>query len=281
MKKHFLFLFAAAMLLSACKEIAPAVTGSMGGDNTENPVEDQLRQVIIEEFTGVRCVQCPAGSATIQDLLGQHGERLVAVSIHAGGFSPPYPASEYDFRTAEGDQLINYLDPPFSFPSAVVNRKLYPGQTDRQLDQGDWAGFIASELAIAPKVRINIEPDFASSSRELKAKVTLYVDEAITDPDVRLSLMITESDIKDLQLVPSSSTPIPDYTHRHVLRGMLTNYDGDQLTETLSDGSVIEKSFSFTMPADWDENHCEIVAVVSLAGTNKDVLQAHQVHVVE
>lgn len=281
MKKHILLFAAAIFLLSACEEIEPKVTGSMGGEVIESPVEDQQRQVIIEEFTGVRCVQCPAGSAFIQDLLGQHGERLVAVSIHAGDFSNPYSGNQYDFRTDEGDQLISYLDEPFGFPSAVVNRKLYDGQFDLQLGQGDWAGYIASELAIAPKVRINIEPEFDAGSRELKVDVSLYVDEAITDPDVRLSIMITEGDIQDWQLTPASSTPQVDYNHQHVLRGMLTNYDGDAITESLSAGAIIEQSFTFTMPDEWKEEHCEIVAVVSLNGASKEVLQAHQVHVIE
>lgn len=279
MKKYILLLVSAISLFSACEEISPEVTGAKDGEVIISPVEDQKRQAIIEEFTGVKCVQCPAGSATIQDLLAIHSEQLVAVSIHAGGFSPPYPSSLYDFRTDEGNQLINYLGQPIGFPSAVVNRKLFQNQFDLQLDQGDWAGFIASELEIAPKVRINIEPEFDAGSRELNAKVTLYVDEAISDPDVRLSIMITESEIQDLQITPNG--PVVDYTHRHVLRDMLTNYDGDRITETLSAGAIIEKDFSFTMPAGWKEENCEIVAFVSLEGASKDVLQAHQVHVIE
>ena len=81
MKKHILLLAAAIFALTACDEVPPKVTGSMGGGVIESPVEDQLRQVIIEEFTGVRCVNCPAGSSAIQDLLAIHGERLVAVSM--------------------------------------------------------------------------------------------------------------------------------------------------------------------------------------------------------
>lgn len=280
MKKYILFLASIMLLLSACDEIPPKVTGSMGPVEP-NPVEDQQRQVIIEEFTGVRCVQCPAGSAFIQDLLGIHGDRLVAVSIHAGDFSPPYSNSLYDFRTPEGDQLLTYLDEPFGYPSASVDRKLFPGKSRLQLGQGDWAGFIASELELPPTVRINIEPTFDAGTRKLKADVTLYVDQAITAPDVRLSIMLTESEIHDLQIKPGSSTPVPDYTHRHVLRHMLTNYAGDPINESLTQGAEITKSFSYTFPDDWKEENCEIVAIVSLAGSSKEVLQAHQVHVIE
>ncbi|MBI1224429.1 MAG: Omp28-related outer membrane protein [Bacteroidetes bacterium] len=281
MKKYILFLAIAMFSLNACDEIPPKVTGSMGGPVEPNPVEDQKRQVIIEEFTGVRCVQCPAGSAFIQDLLAIHGEQLVAVSIHAGDFSPPYSASQYDFRTEEGDQLLSYLNEPFGYPSASVDRKLFPGKSSLQLGQGDWAGSIASELEIAPKVRIAIEPSFDAGTRKLTADVTLYIDQAISDADVRLSIMLTESEIHDLQLKPGSSSPVPDYTHRHVLRDMLTSYSGDPITETLSQGAEISKSYNFTMPAEWKEENVEIVAIVSLAGASKEVLQAHQVHVVE
>ena len=281
MKKQIFFLAVAIFSFNACEEIPPKVTGASGDNNVVNPVSDQKRQVLIEEFTGVRCVQCPGGAALIQDLLAGNGEQLIAVSIHAGDFTTPYAASAYDFRTPEGDQLISYLDEPFGFPSSVVNRKLYPGQFDLQLGQGDWAGYIASEKEIPPKVRINIAPTYNAGTRAMTAEVTLYVDEAITDPDVRLSIMLTESDIHDLQITPTSSTPIPDYTHRHAMRKMLTNFSGDPITESLTLGAEIKKTFNFTLPAGWKEENCEIVAIVSLAGTSKEVLQAHQVHVIE
>jgi hypothetical protein len=279
MKKHFLFLFAAAMLFSACDEVSPIVTGSMGDNTGGGPVEDQLRQVLIEEFTGVRCVQCPGGAIAIEELLGIHAEQLVAVSIHAGDFSFPYNDSQYDFRTNEGNQIINYLEKPAGYPSAVVNRKKFEGQFNLQLNQGDWAGSIASELAVAPKVRINIEPDYDPASRQLIANVALFVDEAITDPDVHLSIMITESGIVDKQITPAGINTA--YVHKHALRGMLTNWDGDPITESLTPGAEIEKQYTFTLPEAWVPENCEIVAFVSLAGTTKDVLQAHQVHLVE
>lgn len=283
MKKYILLLFTAILFFSACEEIPPKVTGSMGGGTGGggSNVEDQLRNVIVEEFTGVRCVNCPAGSALIADLLASHGERLIAVSIHAGEFSNPYSASLYDFRTPDGNQLLSYLGEPFGYPTAVVNRKLFSGQFDLQLGSGDWAGYVVSEKEIAPKVRIDIEPTFNPTSRSLSVKVSLYVDEAITEPNVRLSLLLTENGIKDLQLTPSSSTPQADYSHKHVLRDFISNYDGDPIGEPLYVGAVVVKNFNYTLPADWKEDNCRLIAMVGLSGASKDVLQAYEVHVVE
>ena len=278
---RIVFFVFAIFLFPACEEISPVVTGSMGQVDPGPDLDNQKRQILIEEFTGVKCVNCPAGSQEIEVLLSIHQSQLVAVSIHAGEFSPPYQTSNYDFRTPEGNNILSYLGEPFGYPTAVINRRQFDGQFDLQLGKGEWAGYIAEEKAIPPKVRIGIEPDFNGANRNLQIKVTMLVDETITDPEVRLSVMITESGIQDLQLTPASAEPKADYIHKHVLRGMVTNYDGVPVTETLVEGTEIFKTFNFTLPETWKEENCEIVAFVSLAGAEKDVLQAQQVHVVE
>lgn len=282
MKKLFLLSILSALLFAACEEIPPTVTGSMGGNNNGGGgAQDQQRQVLIEEFTGVRCVQCPAGSLLIEDLLAANSPNLVAISIHAGEFAPPYSESKFDFQTPEGNQILSYLGEPFGFPSAVVNRKKFDGQFDLQLGQGEWAGYIAAERAVPPKVRIDISPEYDPATREVKIDVTLFVDEAISDPDVKLSVMFTETGIKDLQLTPEAADPKPDYTHKHALRGMATSYDGNPITEPLTLGAEIKQSFAYTLPAEWVAENCHIVAFVSLGGSAKDVLQAHEVPVSE
>ena len=280
MKRQIFLLALAALSFAACEEIAPPVTGYMGpvGPGPDD-VAGQQRQVLIEEFTGVRCVNCPAGSAAIEDLAAVHDAQLIAVSIHAGEFSPPYAESNYDFHTPEGDQILSYLGEPFGYPTAVVNRQLFDGEFDLQLGQSQWAGFIVQEKAIPPKVKLAIKPVFNAAKRALGVDVTLFVQEDISSTDVRLSIMITESGIQDVQLTPSGKDA--SYTHKHVLRGMMTNYGGDPITETLSGGAEIAKTYTMTLPVGWDENHCDVIAFVSLAGENKYVLQAHKVAVVE
>ncbi len=279
MKRKVLFSALLALSFAACEEIAPPVTGAMGSTGPGPDITNQKRQVLVEEFTGVRCVNCPAGSAAIEDLTAVHGVQLVAVSIHSGEFSPPYSDSNYDFRTPEGDLILSYLGEPFGYPTAVVNRRLFDGEFDVQLGQSQWAGFIAEEKAIPPKVKIAIKPDFNTTSRNLDVDVTLFVQEDITGPDVRLSVMVTESGIQDVQLTPAGKDA--NYIHKHVLRGMMTNFDGNPVTGSLSTGAEILKTYSMTLPGEWDENRCDVVAFVSLAGESKDVLQAHKVGVVE
>ena len=272
-----LFVFLGLLLSSfpSCEEIPPVIPSGQNNPDTAIDVSQQKRQVLIEEFTGVRCVNCPAGSAEIQDLLLVYGEQLVAISIHAGEYSPPLPESMYDFRTEEGDQLINFLGAPFGYPSAAVNRKLFDGEFSVQLSKAKWAGYIAQEAAEDPRVKIGIETTYSDSDRSLEVKVTLYPQEDLSAEDLRLSVAITEDGIIDYQVTPDGE--VPDYEHRHVLRDMLTAYDGDPITEALLSGSSPVFTYSFQVPADWNEEHCHVIAFVSKAGADKDVLQVHQV----
>lgn len=282
MMRHSLFyLSLSALLFSACMEVSPIITGSgNGGGSGPTSPANQFRQVLIEEFTGVGCVKCPAGSAIIKDLIGIHGEQLIAVSIHSSGnFSVPRPQNQYDFRTTEGDALNNYLGGPLGFPSAVINRKPFGGGFNLQVGRNEWAGHIDEEKAITPKVKLDIETEFDEATRNAAIDVTIFVEETITEPDVNLSLIFTEDDIVDFQ--DSDNGPILDYHHEHVLRGMATPYDGQPLTEDLTVGEKITKSFNYQIPVEWKQNKVNVIAVVSLTGARKDVLQAHKVHLVE
>ena len=279
MKRNLLFLLL-ALLFAACSEIPPVITPFKGEPaDTSSNVENQQRQVLIEEFTGVRCVQCPAGSAEIETLLAIHGERLVAVSIHAGDFSPPFPQSLYDFRTPEGTALINFLGPPIAYPSAVVNRRKFEGKNTLILGRNDWAGFIEQEKALPPKVKIALEPKFNADTRKLDLEIKLYPQEDILDPDIRISVMLSESGIVDYQEAPSGR--LSDYVHKHVLRKSVTSSLGDIVAETMASGTIVTKNYSYTLPENWNAEKMKAIAFVHLGGDVKDVLQAIEVSVVK
>jgi hypothetical protein len=262
------------LCLTACEEIPPVINPTGDGDPVFNtPVDEQKRQVLVEEFSGVKCVNCPAGSDAIQVLAGIYGEQLVAVSIHAGFFSTPYPENRYDFQTQNGYALLDYLGQPLGFPTAVINRRQFAGQDALQLNQREWAGAVAAELETPPKVKIDIQNTFDAGDRLLQVAVDLYLQERINEEDVRLSVLVMEDNIQDFQLTPAGK--VGNYNHRHVFREMLTDFRGLQLTEPLLPGEKISKSFQMILPAEWVVENCTVVAFVNLNGERKEVLQAH------
>jgi len=97
MYKQFLII-AFFCFLMACQErrdIQPVVPG---GD----------RIVLLEEFTGKGCTNCPKGSREIENLLAIYDSNLVVVSIHAGFFANPdfFDLGQYDLRTEEGENIF-------------------------------------------------------------------------------------------------------------------------------------------------------------------------------
>jgi hypothetical protein len=278
MIRFMLFFLIATFAFSACDEISPEINPVMG--DFEDPdtllnVDSQKRQVLIEEFTGVRCVQCPGGAAIIEDLLAIHGDQLVAVALHAGEWAPPFNESLYDFQTEDGDLVLNFLGEPIGYPSAVVNRKLFDGEFDLQLGKNQWAGFIALEAAEEPKVKIALQIEYDGTGRTLETDVTLFVQEDILEPDVRLSVLITEDNIIDMQETPEGKKA--DYKHKHVLRDYISDYAGDPITSALVTGTEIKESFTTTLKEDWVVDNINVVAFVHVAGDTKEVLQAAEV----
>ncbi|MBK7476811.1 MAG: Omp28-related outer membrane protein [Haliscomenobacter sp.] len=259
--------------LFGCTEIGPVITslepGSPGSGGQSAP-----QMVLIEEFSGVRCVNCPAGSAELEQLAKIYPGRLVVVSIHAGFFSNPYAENRYDFRTAEGNNLINLLGQPLGYPSAVINRKKFEGETDLQLSRTQWAGFIAQELNKTSTVDLKVTSTFNAGTRELRADVDVKRLDNLADPGtLRLSVFLTENDIQDTQLTPEGKKD--DYLHRHVLRKALTPFDGAPVGgELTAVGVSVRRSFVFTMPQGWRPEACMLVAAVHRSGDSWEVLQA-------
>lgn len=276
MKKLSILLVFFAIVMFSCEEIVA-------------PIDLELRytgrRVIVEEFTGVQCVNCPEGSKRLQELDSLHGEYLIPISIHAGSFSEPYNnESLYDFRVPQGENLeSNLLGPVQGFPAATVNRRVFPDESELPIVKNKWAGYIVQELLKTPELEVDITNDYDATTRQLEIEVELDFAVAITEP-LGISIMILEDDIKDYQLTKESNLypggKNPNYNHKYVLRTMLTDYTGDAISSTKTkQGSKPTFNYTFTLPTEWNSAKCEVVAFVSHKGDKLDVLQANAVDV--
>lgn len=256
---------------------------TFGCDEIVAPIDLQItptgRRVLVEEFTGVRCVNCPEGSKKIKELIENeiYGDYVIPISIHAGFFANPYDSSLYDFRTPQGSSLqTNLLGPVGGYPAASINRTIYPNETELPIALSKWAGYIIQDILELPKVEVDITPTYDSTSRQLSVTVDLDFSETVTT-SLGISVMILENDIVDYQLTKNGKEH--DYVHQHVLRTMLTNYAGESIAigQTKA-GSTPTFTYTFTLPTAWNADNCEIVAFVSQKGTDLNVLQANKVH---
>ncbi|MCH2043843.1 MAG: Omp28 family outer membrane lipoprotein [Saprospiraceae bacterium] len=266
MKKQQLYILGLLFLCFTwwgCEEIPPDITLNCDTD----------RVVLVEEFTGVKCVNCPAGSEKIEQLLDIYPDNLIAVSVHAGFFSKPFDSSPEDFTTADGEALDALLGPVTGWPAATVNRKTFDGESERILSINSWAGYISEELCQAPKITVEITTSFDTDSRVLSVEVTGTGIENVAE-SLGLSVMLTENNITAPQTTPTNSEDV-NYVHKHVLRDFITDITGETIHSGGSIPSNYSKTYSYTLPTGWTAENCYVIAAVhGMTDNTRDVFQA-------
>ncbi len=245
---------------------------------------DTEKVMLIEELTGVSCPNCPQGTLKLEELIEKYPDNVIGVSIHGEFLAEPLPQSRYDFRSELANDLEDYLKPIFGKPAASFNRVQQEDQTEFAISSVDlWGQFVENELAKDQTMGLEIATDYNTSSRELNIEVE--IEPLINfEGDIRISVMLTENHIIDAQ--KDVSVIIDDYEHNHMLRTMLTAFDGDGLTNKLTANEFFNTSFSYTIPDEddglWVAENMEIIVFVhEITPETKEIYQAAKAYIVE
>lgn len=241
------------------------------------------RVVLVEEVTGVRCPNCPSGSAKIASLIEQFPDQVVAVGIHGSFLTAPYSDSKFDFRHDAARELENFLKPWEGKPAAFVNRKKFADEPLLSISEFDLLStYVAQELNEPHTLEISMSTNYNESTRELEINLGI-IPLADLVGDFRLSIMLTENHILDKQA--NVGELIDAYEHDHVLRAMLTSFDGDPYATSFSNGELSNVSFSYTIPSEegiWIPENLEVIAfIANHSNESKEILQAAIIPVIE
>jgi hypothetical protein len=275
MKNNYFFLLISSFLIfSACRE-EPILIPRLGGNVTPNPSGTTVsKKILVEEFTGAGCVNCPDGAAALNNLHDIYKEKLILLSIHAGFFTKKSQLpkeAKFDFTTSKGNELQLFLGEPAGYPAAVINRKVR--EADGSLVAGSkdqWAGLVQQESKETTNVAIVFKNGYDESTRKWQINTQFDIKEDLVGT-YSYTVMIVEDKIVDAQKTPNGVKV--DYVHRHVLRDILTAAQGDAITEKLTKGTSIGRSLTYTLPNNFDDKNCEVLVVLHKTGTNKEVVQ--------
>ncbi len=245
-----------------------------------NNSTNSRRVVLLEDFTGASCPNCPAAAVQLELMLKKYPNNLVVVGVHSKLLSNPVNPTDFNMHTPEADAVETFLGNFFGKPEAAINRKKFDGKSNIRISKPDtWLSFVEQELAHEPLVSLTIKKHYNSGTRELK--ITLEV-KALTDIDktVHIHCGILESGIIADQA--STTGKIKNYENNHVLRKLLSSPEGDFLASSMTKDQVINKSYAFTLPVHqqvWVVDNCSIFGFVSLDANEKYVLQAAETKV--
>ncbi len=240
------------------------------------------RVVLLEEFTGKGCTNCPKGNREIDNLLALYDSNLVVVSIHAGTFADPFffPVGQYDLRTDDGNSIFQMLGPNLGYPSGVVDRIRFNGE----FQQGSqaWADLVAQEVGVDPLVDFVTAHTYDAEERRIQLDISGITRTSI-EGELRVSVMLTEDGIIDAQDDIEQGGIVDDYVHNHVLRSMGTPFDGTIVVNDPASGESFTQQVTMTVSEDWDAGKIKLITFVTNVKGPADfrVLQASSADLVE
>ena len=222
------------------------------------------KNVLVEDFTGQRCVNCPEATEAIEELQQRvssryGGNHIVAVAIHGGSMAitDDYPMG---LATAEGNAMHNALEID-AWPAGMVDR------TGGICRYTEWTGRAISRMAVVPDVEITISGAKALEGTPQAIQVTVMpTTAALPTTEHRLFVWLTENNIKALQFMPDGSRN-SDYIHNHVFRVSLTDLEGKLLplfnSSSTEAGNPVSETFSFSPKSSWNVLQMNVVAFVT------------------
>lgn len=238
----------------------------------------QKKNVLLEEYTGVRCVWCPAGHKIADQLKNQNPNRFWAVNIHTGGFATP-GAGDLDLRTNEGNAMAAPAGIA-GYPAGSVNRSTSPWARNR----GEWEGIVSNQLTQNAIVNVFVKSSIDFTTSKLTTEVELYFTGNAPTSSTKLTVLLLQNDILGPQVGGVNNYPENmvgnDYLHQHALRMGLNNGDAlGELIDTATMGHYVYRKYETTLPSTIGNvplklTDLEVVAFVSTSNNN-NVLNVH------
>ena len=209
--------------------------------------EPAQRVVLLEDFTGQRCPNCPRATEVIEQLQEAYGDNIVAVGIHGGPLAFAGNAKVVGLKTAVGDEYYNHWNLEYQ-PVGLVNRH-------EPVNYPEWAAAVKEELAKPSPLRLSgttsIEDDVIT--------INLYAEGLDGTVTGTLQVWLLEDGIQTLQLMPDG-TANQEYIHNHVFRMAINGTWGEDFS--IKEGETVERTFSQTLEPTWNSEHLSVVAFV-------------------
>jgi thiol-disulfide isomerase/thioredoxin len=271
LKNSFLFILVIILMdMNSC-DIVKEPYLEQGSVNTKT------RKVLLEEFTGHQCPNCPAGAAIAGKLEEFYGNKLIIIAYHSGFFARTNNSFPADYRTPEATELEAYFNVQFN-PAGVIDRT--SENTAMLFSPADWGGMVAREMAKDPAMAVEIVSDYKTDSRLMQITVICTALENLPQ-ETRLCLFLTEDSLVSPQSVLGNPDypqgVIPDYIHMHVFRTALNTLWGEKLFEPgTSPAETKTMKYTKTLDNRYNPDNCHIVAFV-YNNRDKVIMQAESV----
>lgn len=212
------------------------------------PLESSSRAVLIEDFTGQRCINCPNAAEEIERLKQQYGaDTIIAVGIHSGPLAVYPRGNVLGLRTEEGDAYYDYWKVEQE-PMGLINRKGSLSTIDL------WPTLVRDAVQSPSELFFTLHATNEKGQGKVKVYLNIVNNGAV---DGHLQLWVTESNIQALQMMPDG-TANPDYIHNHVFRRTINGLWGEPYQS--SQGEIHDREYEFECDDAWKPENLSVIA---------------------
>lgn len=308
------------LILASCDYVSnpyPEVNINLGDTGTcpvptFPTVTAHVKKILIEDYTGHTCGNCPGAANKLHELDTTYPGRVVGLAVHVGStFASPAPgysgtpsyAFTADFRTHVGEAYESVFGADaFGLPEGMFNRKDFNATTQSHLKQvPNWSSYMASIIGEPSVADLQIITNYDAGTRKVCAAVKTQFLTALSGT-YKLVVLLTQDSVKSTTADPNIGWQdvfgVKDsaYIHRHMLRDVMS-WSG-AWGDTIASGSITAGAsntirFAYNIPDFYvgtgplspatqvhcHPEHCHIVAFIYNTATY-EVIQVEEAKVI-
>ena len=242
MNKHIIIsLLLCLPMLFSCSDEIP-----YGERYEELESVEVKRNILLEDFTGQFCSNCPEAHKVITDLQALYGEHVIAVAIHAGhfGIAEGSNANFVGLMQPEGNTYAAHWGVE-AYPMGIINR------TSGLLKHTEWAAYSRQALMSETSATISL------TAEAIEGDIVIHTEvQSEIELSSKLQLWITESNIATVQ--QNGGTLDLQYLHHHVYRAAVNGLWGEDIT--LAAGIPTTCDYRIALRSNWNIANLSVVA---------------------
>lgn len=214
------------------------------------PVEVS-KNVLIEDFTGQHCRNCPEATEAIHELQETYGKtKVIAVGLYSGPFGKKNDGTLLPLTTETGNY---YYDRWKVEQQPCLNIDRNGLTSDNQILK------TRVRTALQGTTTVTINPSVSYDATTKQANIAVNVGSSETIAGAKLQVWLMEDSITSPQVMPTGKTN-KTYMHNHVFRTTMTDRDGKSIS--LDANKPVAESFSAGVDDSWNPKNLSVVVFV-------------------
>lgn len=287
-----LYISGLMVFILSCDKIEPPYTvNNEVIDTAKCPVpvfpvlSNVTKKILIEDFTGHKCGNCPRAHKILKDLIATYGDTVIGVSLHVNDYyaSPDtFGLFTYDFRTSEGTEIDNFfsISNSWGLPQGMINRTKYGNSV--VISPNSWPTVVQSMLTNQAKIGMQIINNYNNADNSFCTHIKITYLENITDTLMFFCGLKEDSILKPQKNYDSIPNDLPVYIHMHAFRDGLNGSLGVTINPqtTLKDSFLIKSYYYNLNGKDYVHKNLKVFAYV-YKFSNNEVMQAEEKAVIQ